>query len=151
MDAVLRGTAVYLFLVVVFSVLGRRTLVQTTNFDLLLLIIIGQCTQLALLGDDFSVTNAFVLVCTLLGIHLGLAAVTARLPRLGRWIGGGAPLVVVANGKLLAERAARLSLSEEDILLAARLSQGLERMDQIRYAVAERTGAITVVPAEPPR
>lgn len=146
MDAVLRGTAVYVFLVVVFSVLGRRTLMQTTNFDLVLLIIIGQCTQLALLGDDYSVTNALVLVVTLLGLHLGLAAVKERLGGAGRWLGGGPPLVVVADGQLLERRAERLSVGADDVLLAARQLHGLERLDQIRYAVVERTGEISIVP-----
>lgn len=146
MDAVLRGTAVYLFLVVIFNVLGRRTLVQTTNFDLLLLIVIGQCTQLALLGDDYSVTNAVILVSTLLAVHLTLAAVSGRFPRVGTWIGGGAPLVVAENGRMLDRRAARVGVSEADVMLAARRSQGLERLDQVRLAVVERTGDITVVP-----
>lgn len=146
MDAVLRGAAVYLFLVVVFSALGKRTLVQSTNFDLLLLIIIGQCTQLALLGDDFSVTNAVILVSTLLGLHLTLAAISGRFPRVGTWIGGGAPLVVVANGELLDGRARRVGVGEADVLLAARKTQGLDRIAQIQYAVVERTGDITIVP-----
>ena len=148
MDAVLRGSAIYLFLVVVFGVLGRRTLVQTTNFDLLLLIVIGQCTQLGLLGDDFSVTNALILVSTLLGIHLSLAAVSSWLPAVGTWVGGGAPLVVVADGKMLDRRAKRVGVSEADVMLSARKGQGLERLEQVRYAVVERTGDITVVPAE---
>lgn len=146
MDSVLRGAAVYLFLVVVFGVLGRRTLQQTTNFDLLLLIVIGQCTQLALLGDDFSVTNAVILVSTLLAIHLTLASVSSRLPRLGMWIGGGAPLVVVADGELLERRAKRVGVSREDVMQSARKTQGIERLDQIRLAVVERNGDITVVP-----
>ncbi|WP_412069116.1 DUF421 domain-containing protein [Rubrivirga sp. IMCC43871] len=147
MDAVLRGAAVYAFLVLVFSVLGRRTLVQTTNFDLLLIIIIGQSTQLALLGDDYSVTNAVLLILTLLGIHLGLAAVKARVGGADRWLGGGPPLVVVADGRLLATRAAHVGVGADDVLLAAREHHGLERLDQVRYAVVERTGAITIVPA----
>lgn len=146
MDAVLRAAAVYAFLVVVFSALGRRTLVQTTNFDLLLLIIIGQSTQLALLGDDYSVTNAVVLIATLLGIHLGLAALKARAGGVARWLGGGPPLVVVENGRLLRARASSVGVGEDDVLLAARAHHGLERLDQVRYAVVERTGEITVVP-----
>lgn len=146
MDAVLRGAAVYAFLVVVFSVLGRRTLVQTTNFDLLLIIIIGQSTQLALLGDDYSVTNAFVLVLTLLGIHLGLAALKERVPRAGRWLGGGPPIVVVADGRLLEDTAARVGVGEDDVMLSARQAHGLERLDQVRYAIVERTGTISIVP-----
>ena len=146
MDAVLRGLAVYAFLVLVFSALGRRTLVQTTNFDLVLVIIIGQSTQLALLGDDYSVTNAFLLISTLLGAHLGLAALKSRLPRADRWLGGGPPLVVVAAGQFLDTRAARVGVGEDDILLAARTHHGLERMDQVAYAIVERTGEISIVP-----
>lgn len=147
MDAVLRGAAVYAFLVLVFSVLGRRTLVQTTNFDLVLLIILGQSTQLALLGDDYSVTNAVLLILTLLGLHLGLAAVKDRLPRAERVLGGGPPVVVVVDGELLADQAAAVGVGPDDVLLAARQLHGLERMAQVRYALVERTGEISVVPA----
>ena len=146
MDAVFRGVAVYAFLVLVFSVLGRRTLVQTTNFDLLLLIIIGQSTQLALLGDDFSVTNAAVLILTLLGVHLALAALKDRLPRAQRWVGGGPPVVVVVDGVLVEDQAAAVGVGADDVLLAARQHHGLERLAQVRYAVVERTGDISVVP-----
>ena len=147
MDAVFRGVAVYGFLVIVFSVLGRRTLVQTTNFDLLLLIIIGQSTQLALLGDDYSVTNAVLLILTLLGLHLGLAAVKDRLPKAHRVLGGGPPVVVVVDGEFLDDPASAVGVGPDDVLLAARQLHGLERMAQVRYALVERTGAISIVPA----
>ena len=146
MDAVLRGLAVYGFLVVVFSALGRRTLVQTTNFDLVLIIIIGQSTQLALLGDDYSVTNAFVLIATLLTAHLGLAAIKNKLSGAERLLGGGPPVVVADSGRMLDARAQAVGVSEDDVLLAARRLHGLVRMDQIRYAIVERTGEISVVP-----
>ena len=148
MDAVLRGFAVYAFLVVVFSALGRRTLVQTTNFDLVLVIIIGQSTQLALLGDDYSVTNALLLVLTLVGTHLTLAAVKARVGGAERWLGGGPPLVVAAHGRLLERRAARAGVDESDVLLAARELHGITRMSEVGYAVVERTGAITIIPQD---
>lgn len=146
MDAVLRGAAVYAFLVVVFSVLGRRTLTQTTNFDLLLIIIIGQSTQLALLGDDYSVTNAFLLILTLLGIHVGLATLKDKVPGMSRWAGGGPPVVVVADGRLLEETASRIGVGMDDVMLAAREAHGIERQTQVRYAIVERTGTISVVP-----
>lgn len=146
MDAVLRGAAVYLFLVVVFSVLGRRTLTKTTNFDVVLLVIIGQSTQLALLGDDRSVTNTVLLVATLLGIHLGLAALKNGVPRASRWLGGGPPIVVAMGGEMIGVHARDAGVDEDDVLLAARTLHGLERMDQIRYAIVERTGEISVVP-----
>ena len=146
MDAILRGVAVYAFLLLLFGALGRRTLAETTNFDLVLFIIIGQSTQLALLGDDFSVTNAVLLVLTLVAMRLGLAVVKGRASRAARWLGGGPPVVVVRDGTLLADNARVFDVGADDVLVAARAAQGIERLEQIRYAIVERTGEITIVP-----
>ena len=67
MDMVFRALAIYLFLVVVFKVAGRRALLQMTSFDLILLLIISEATQQALLGQDFSVTGAMITITTLVG------------------------------------------------------------------------------------
>ena len=64
MDMVFRALAIYLFLVVVFKVAGRRALLQMTSFDLILLLIISEATQQALLGQDFSVTGAMITITT---------------------------------------------------------------------------------------
>jgi uncharacterized membrane protein YcaP (DUF421 family) len=58
----------------------------------------------------------------------------------------GTPLVIVENGRLLKDRMAKARVDGSDILEAARELQGLERMDQIKYAVLERAGHITIVP-----
>ena len=70
MDAVLRAIAVYLVLLLLFRVAGRRTLAEITTFDFVLLLIIGEATQQALLGEDFSVTNAVIVIATLLFIDV---------------------------------------------------------------------------------
>ncbi len=59
------------------------------------------------------------------------------------------PLVIVEDGKLLQDRMRKERIDESDILEAARELQGVERMYQIKYAVLERSGRITIVPAEP--
>lgn len=53
MDAVLRAAAIYFVLMVLFRIAGRRSLTDLTTFDFVLLLIIGEATQQALLGDDF--------------------------------------------------------------------------------------------------
>ncbi|HBP96090.1 MAG TPA: DUF421 domain-containing protein, partial [Pantoea agglomerans] len=68
METVLRAAAIYLVLMVVFKIAGRRTLLQMTSFDLILLLIISEATQQALLGDDFSVTGAALTIITLVAI-----------------------------------------------------------------------------------
>jgi uncharacterized membrane protein YcaP (DUF421 family) len=57
-------------------------------------------------------------------------------------------LVLVEDGKLLKERMDKARVGEEDILTAARELQGLERLEQIKYAVLERSGGISIVPAQ---
>ena len=64
MESVLRGIAIYITLLVILRLSGRRTLSQMTPFDVVLLLIVAETTQQALLGDDFSLANAIVLILT---------------------------------------------------------------------------------------
>jgi uncharacterized membrane protein YcaP (DUF421 family) len=57
-------------------------------------------------------------------------------------------LVIVEDGKPLKDRMERARVDESDVLVAARERQGLERLDQIRYAVLERTGEISIIPKQ---
>ncbi|GAA5484253.1 DUF421 domain-containing protein [Haloferula sargassicola] len=150
MEASLRAVLVYTFLFVIFRVSGKRSLGQVTTFDFVLLLIIAETTQQALLGDDFSVTNCFVLIGTLFGIDLGLARLKRLFPRLDKWI-EGQPLVIVAEGKPIYRYMEHAGVGEDDVLRAARELHGLSRMDQIQFAVLERNGGITIIPADPDR
>jgi uncharacterized membrane protein YcaP (DUF421 family) len=150
MDAVLRGLSVYIFLLIIFRISGKRSLGQVTSFDFVLLLIIAETTQQALLGDDYSVTNAFLLIGTLVGIDIGLSLLKQRSAKLDQLL-EGAPLVIVEDGKPLKDRMDKARVDEEDVLHAARELQGLERIEQIKYAVLERNGDITVVPKQESR
>ena len=145
MDAVLRGASVYLILLVIFRISGRRDLSKITIFDFVLLLIIAETTQQALLGEDWSITNSVLLIITLLGIDLGLALWKQRSRILGQLI-DGLPVILVDDGNLLYDRMRKSQVDESDILTAARESRGLERMEQIKYAVLERSGGISIIP-----
>jgi uncharacterized membrane protein YcaP (DUF421 family) len=147
MDAILRGFAIYGFLLILFRIAGRRTLSEITTFDFVLLLIIGEATQQAMLGDDFSVTNAFLVIAALVGVDIALSMVKEHVPLLARFI-DGVPMLIVENGKPLRERMKRARVSEEDILESARRSQGIERLDQIKYAVLEVGGAMSIIPMD---
>src|SRR5690606_18650676 len=125
MDVVVRGLLIYIFLMIVLRISGQRSLGQVTTFDFVLLLIIAETTQQALLGDDFSMTNAFLLIVTLVAIDVGLSLLKQRSPRIDRLI-EGLPLVVVEDGKPLEQRMAKARIDEEDVLSAARELQGLE-------------------------
>lgn len=147
MDAVLRAAAVYGFMLIVMRIAGRRTLSQMTAFDFVLLLIIGEATQQALLGDDFSVTNAFLIIATLIAVDIAFSLLKEHVPFFGKML-DGVPMLLVENGVLLRERVKKARVDEYDILQAARQNHGLERMDQIKYAVLEIDGKISIIPRE---
>lgn len=147
MDSVLRATAIYIFLLLIFRIAGRRTLAQMTNFDLLLLLLTGEATQQGLLGNDYSLTNAFLVILTLIGLDVGLSLWKQRSPQLHKLI-DGVPMVIVEDGRPLKDRMDKARVDESDILTAARGLQGLERMEQIKYAVLERSGGISIIPKQ---
>lgn len=145
MESVLRGLAVYFFLLIIFRISGKRTLSQATSFDLILLLIISETTQQAMVDNDHSITNGFLLIVTLVGTSIFLAALKQFFPKLELWLDGQA-VIVVDNGKLLKTVMNKTRVDEEDILSAARSLHGLERMDQIKYAILERDGNISIIP-----
>jgi uncharacterized membrane protein YcaP (DUF421 family) len=147
MDSVLRTAAIYVILLIIFRISGKRSLAQITTFDFVLLLIIGEATQQALLGNDFSLINAFIVILTLVGLDIGLSLLMGRSQTLERWI-DDVPLVIVEDGRPLKERMDKARVDESDVLTAARELQGLERMDQIKYAVLERSGGISVIPKQ---
>lgn len=145
MDAFLRPLVIYIVLLVFFRLSGKRSLAQITTFDFILLLIIGEATQQALLGDDFSLTNALLVVLTLLSLDIGFSLLQEHLPLVDRFI-DGTPLLIIDNGTVLDDRLEKARVDRADILSAARRLQGLERLDQIKYAVLENDGGITVIP-----
>jgi uncharacterized membrane protein YcaP (DUF421 family) len=147
METIIRGAAVYLFLLAVLRLTGRRTLAQTTSFELVVLLIISETTQEAMIGDDNSITTAFLLILTLAGISVLMSFVKEKLPKVERWL-DGLPLVIMEDGKPIADRLRRTRVDEEDIISSARRSHGLERLDQIKYAILEASGEISIVPKE---
>ncbi|ELQ15433.1 hypothetical protein A986_16231 [Pseudomonas fluorescens BRIP34879] len=147
MDSVLRAAAIYLVLMVLFKIAGRRSLAELTTFDLVLLMVIGEATQQALLGDDFSLTNALLVIATLITIDIGLSLIKQRSRWFSRLLDGG-PTIVVENGQLLHERLKRARLDEGDILEAARCAQGIVEIRQIKFAILERNGKLSVIPYE---
>lgn len=147
METVLRSIGVYLFLLVLFRLTGNRTLSEISTFDFVLLLIISEATQNALIGEDYSVVTGMAVILTLVMLDLGLAMLKAKYNTLEKFA-EGTPVVLVDHGKLLEERMRKTHVTCADILQSARMSQGLERLDQIKYAVLEPSGGISIIPVE---
>jgi uncharacterized membrane protein YcaP (DUF421 family) len=147
MDAVLRALAVYTIVVLVFRLAGKRTLDAVTLFDFVLLLIIAEATQQALLGDDLSITNAALVVTTLVLTDKGLAVAANRFEWIDRRL-NNVPLILIEDGLIHGQRIRRSNLSLDDVLQSARQGHGIERMAQIKYAVLERDGTVSIVPRQ---
>lgn len=145
MDAVLRAAAIYIFLMLVFRAFGKRSLAQITMFDFVMLLIIAETTQQALIGEDFSLTSAALLIATLFSVDFLFDVVKRKLPWLDR-AAEGAPVIVLKDGQPIAERLRECRIDVDDILHAAREGPGLRRLDEIAYAVLEKNGSITIIP-----
>lgn len=147
MDLVLRAAIVYVALLIIFRLTGKRSLSETTPFDLVLLLIFAEALESALVDDDHSVTGAFIVILTLVVLDIGMSLVKQR------WLGAeklleGLPLVVMDDGELLRDRMQKARIDEGDILAAARELQGIDSLEQIRMAVLERSGAISIIPRQ---
>jgi uncharacterized membrane protein YcaP (DUF421 family) len=145
MEQIIRTVAVYLFLLVVVRISGKRTLGEMTAFDFILLLIISESTQQALVGDDYSVTNAALVIITFLAVDIGFSLLQMRFPALDKWI-DGVPTVLVRDGKVQRKAIDKSRVDEAEIMEAARRHHGLERLEQVKHAVLEKSGGITVVP-----
>lgn len=147
MEMVLRALAIYLILLVVFKIVGRRALLQMTSFDLILLLIISEATQQALLGNDFSITGAMLTIVTLVVIDIVFGFIKKQMSGAESAL-DGSPVILLDHGEPLMEKMKMVDVSLDDILVAARQGQGITEPVKIKYAILERNGHISVIPDE---
>lgn len=148
MNPVVRGLAIYLFILLWFRIVGKRSLAESTTFDFVLLLIISEVTQQALVGQDYSLTGSFILIVTLITTDLVFSLLKENFPFFGK-VTEGLPLIIVNEGKPLIKRMRKSKVSVEDVLEAARVLHGLQKMQDIKYAILEKSGDISIVPFQP--
>ena len=145
MESVIRGVGIYAVLLIVFRLSGRRTMSAMTPFDFVLLLIIAETTQQALLGEDFSLTNAALVILTIVMVDILLSYAKQLSPRVELLL-DGTPTVLISRGQPDARALRRARVALSDIMEAARMKHGLERLDQVRFAILEASGDISIVP-----
>jgi uncharacterized membrane protein YcaP (DUF421 family) len=147
MDSVLRGIVVYFVLLMIIRLAGRRTIAQMTPFDLILVLIISETVQQALVDGDNSMINGGLLVLTLVGCAILMSVLKQRSKTLQRWI-DGLPVFAIEKGKLHEDRLNAMRVDRDDIMSAARDKQGVRTLDDIEHAVVENSGHITIIPKQ---
>jgi uncharacterized membrane protein YcaP (DUF421 family) len=145
MHTVLATIAVYLGVLVLLRLTGKRSLAQVSTLDFILLLVISEATQQALLGDDYSITTALLVITTLILVDRTADYLRWKFKPADKML-EGMPVVLVHNGEPLTERLSTQHITEDDVLTAAREKQGIYRMGDIRYAVLESSGSISIVP-----
>jgi uncharacterized membrane protein YcaP (DUF421 family) len=144
MDLVFRTTAIFLFIFFMTRIIGRRELGSLEPFDLILLVVIGDLVQQGVTQDDYSVTGAFIVLSTIALLTVGTSYVNFRFRPLRR-VMEGEPVVLIENGNLVEHNLRRERITLEELAETARLQQ-VENLEEVRLAVLETNGNISVIP-----
>jgi uncharacterized membrane protein YcaP (DUF421 family) len=144
MDIVLRASVAYLFILFLMRVVGRRELSSMEPSDVILLVVIGDLVQNGVTQSDDSVTGIVLAAGTIGLLATATAFVTFRSKRIRNVI-EGEPVILVQDGRLIERNMKNERLTEDEVLEQARLQQGVETLDEVKWAVLETSGSISIV------
>jgi uncharacterized membrane protein YcaP (DUF421 family) len=144
MDLVFRATAIFAFLYLITRVIGRRELASLEPFDLILLVVTGDLIQQGVTQSDYSVTGAMTVIATFSALTVFVSWMNFRFRRL-RLALDGQPIVLVMDGKVLEGNLRRERMTVEELEAEARLQQA-ESIDDVKLAILETGGSISVIP-----
>ena len=143
-EFIVRAVVVYLFLVVLLRLTGKRQVGQLAPFDLVLLLVLSNAVQNSMNGGDNSITGGMILACSLVGINSCASWLTHRSKSLEALI-EGSPVILIHDGKInrLAMNKMKMTMHELEASLRA---AGCAGPTEVRFAVLENTGKVSVIP-----
>lgn len=139
----LRAVVVYVVLLVLLRLTGKRSVGQFTPFDMILLILLGSAVQNALLGEDTSLLGGIILAATLIALNWSVGFVSARSRTVDILIEGEAVLLA-RDGRIFHKVLEREQISPNDFEEALR-GHGLIDVQNVRCAFLETNGAISII------
>ena len=142
-EKVIRPVLIYVALLVAFRFMSKRDLTQNTTFDLLIVLLLSNIVQNALIGEDNSVLGALAGGVTLLLLSTGLNRWTAKSLKARRVL-EGEPILLVYNGRLLDDNMTKYAVSRPDLNAGLR-GQNMITLADVRYAFLELDGTISVI------
>lgn len=145
-DVVLRTAVVYLFVVAAIRISGKREVGQMSVLELVVILVISDAVQNSMIGENTTLWGGLVAVVTLLSLDFAINRAIDRSRRLRNLI-EGEPRLLVRDGRLL-QKALREEKIDADDVRAAIRSQGLTRIEDVRLAVLETDGSISVIPLD---
>lgn len=145
-DLIFRGTAVYVFLLVLLRMTGKRQVGQLAPFDLVLLLVLSNAVQNSMTAGDNSLVGGLIVATTLVVLNYVIGVATYRSKTLEALI-EGRPEVLIHNGHLYENVMARAKLTHHELNAALRQG-GCSCLEEVRSAILENNGSISVVPRE---
>jgi uncharacterized membrane protein YcaP (DUF421 family) len=140
----LRSLLVYLGLLIGLRIMGKRELGQMTVFDLVVILLIANAVQNAMVGADTSLPGGLIAAAVLLLVNRAVSTLSYRWTFWGRLL-EGSPTVLVQDGRFLESRLRKEGLETSRIEMAMR-EHGIEEINAVKLAVLETDGTISVVP-----
>jgi len=144
-EIVLRTLAIYLVILVGLRLAGKREIGQMTVFDLVVLLLIANAVQNAMVGPDTSLAGGVLAAVVLLVLDVLISRLGLRFPRLRRLVQGN-PTLLVLHGEVIQDHMRREGIDEETLMTALR-EHGIADLQSVEMAVLEIDGSISVVPA----
>src|SRR5256885_12602421 len=142
-DIAFRTGVVYLALLLGLRLTGKRQVGQLTTFDFLLLLLLSNAVQNAMTGPDNTLTGGLVAAGTLIGLNMILASIVGRSMRAEKVI-EGMPTILIRHGKILNANLAKEGITRDDLLRALR-EHGVETVEEVRSAILEVDGTVSVI------
>jgi len=146
MDIVLRATAAFFFIFLLTRVVGRRELSSLEPFDLIMLVMLGDLVQQGVTQNDYSVTGLILAAGTVGMLTVVVSWTSWRFRRL-RVVLDGEPVILVQDGAVIKRNLDQNRITLEEVAAEARLQQ-IDRIADIRWAVLETGGQISVIPRQ---
>jgi uncharacterized membrane protein YcaP (DUF421 family) len=145
-DLVIRTTVVFLLILALTRAVGRRELGSLEPFDLIMLVVIGDLVQQGVTQSDYSVTGTIIVISTLGVLTVATSWLSFRIAKL-RVVLEGEPTVLVVDGQVIEKNLRRERLTVDEIAAEARQQQ-VATIDDVRWAILETSGKISVIPKE---
>jgi len=146
MDLVIRAAVVFFFILLITRMIGRRELSSLEPFDLIMLVVIGDLVQQGVTQSDYSITGALIVISTIAVLTALMAFVNFRFRPLRRVL-EGQPVVLVENGRVVERNMRRERLTREELEAEGRQQQ-VPSVADMRWAVLETNGQISVIPKQ---
>lgn len=146
-ELVLRAVVVYVFLILLLRLTGKRQVGQLAPFDLVLLLVLSNAVQNSMNGGDNSLVGGLISALTLVGLNYFVGLATYRSKRVEALV-EGRPEVLIHNGRIFEDVMAGAKLTHHELNAALRQA-GCATVQEVHSAILENNGAISVIPRKP--